>query len=785
MNGAGSWKVTVSTPMGPQVMQLHIATQGEGFSGRIESPMGNLDITGSAKGNALNWIMELTKPLPIKVTCDVVVDGDTMSGTAKMGFMGKAKLIGERIAAGAASAAAPGHQTSPAGPITADSIDPVYSQPYVAVNELRDDPVPHRYVHGGFKGTDARFSFYFPPEDRYHGRFFHNTYPMATHPDIAPFPIAFEVATGDLGFTLASGAYYVQTNLGGADRLADRRTRPSAPIGSMRQRRSTRGCGGRTVRRASALRLSVRRQRRLVPGDGRRREYERGVGRISALCAGHRLNAIPSMFTVRMHALRVLRLRNKFPGSWTRIDPGGSGDPYAELNEEEPPPCEKPRCSGYPLRSWWNHEDAQQRLFLQRRPGCPGCWIPPMSTTSGPSRATWARIPIPRSMKPRVRVRHHRGPGASKALSPGARARQPARAGLSRRRIDDPQQRAAAAEHSRSVRSAGTPDPVRRRPPTPEPGPITPRRPGAHRQLLGAGPADLPAPPGPRRTRFYGWNQFREARRQAHLSATRRAGRPDRRRQHRRLGARPAHPRQDAGARGADGYRRRCPGRPTGTARPSRRPWVRSFDDNFALWFIDHAQHDNPARPRRAHTVSYAGALQQGLRDLAAWVENGVRPAGHPIPGRRLAGQVPAARPNARGIQPVVDPTANGGARAEVAVGEPVTLTRHRGAAERRPRWWPRMGLRGHRRLRRRRGSAPAADVRLSATHALYQARNLLSGPARHLATPGRPEHALWAGPEHRAGAGGRHVSTWKARCSPVAVCIISGPEIRRQLALW
>src|SRR5262249_19184281 len=91
----------------------------------------------------------------------------------------------------------------------------------VDVNELRNEPVLHRYVHGGFKGTDARFSFYFPPNEHYEGRFFHNTYPMATSEDIGPFPIAFEVAIGNLPFTIASGAYYVQTNLGGADRTGN------------------------------------------------------------------------------------------------------------------------------------------------------------------------------------------------------------------------------------------------------------------------------------------------------------------------------------------------------------------------------------------------------------------------------------------------------------------------------------------------------------------------------------------------------------------------------------
>ena len=98
--------------------------------------------------------------------------------------------------------------------VTADSVDPDYNEPFADVNELRSDPVPHRYVSGGFKGTNARFSFYFPPNEKYEGRFFHNTYPMAMTSDVGPFPIQFEVAVGDIGFTIDSGAYYVQTNNG-------------------------------------------------------------------------------------------------------------------------------------------------------------------------------------------------------------------------------------------------------------------------------------------------------------------------------------------------------------------------------------------------------------------------------------------------------------------------------------------------------------------------------------------------------------------------------------------
>src|SRR5215471_13696906 len=43
---------------------------------------------------------------------------------------------------------------------------------FIDVDEWRDQPVRHRYVHGGFEGTHTLFSFYFPPAETYTGRFF-------------------------------------------------------------------------------------------------------------------------------------------------------------------------------------------------------------------------------------------------------------------------------------------------------------------------------------------------------------------------------------------------------------------------------------------------------------------------------------------------------------------------------------------------------------------------------------------------------------------------------------
>jgi hypothetical protein len=44
--------------------------------------------------------------------------------------------------------------------------------PFIDIDEWRDEPRRHRYVHGGFEGTNTLFSFYLPPEELYQGRFF-------------------------------------------------------------------------------------------------------------------------------------------------------------------------------------------------------------------------------------------------------------------------------------------------------------------------------------------------------------------------------------------------------------------------------------------------------------------------------------------------------------------------------------------------------------------------------------------------------------------------------------
>ena len=103
----------------------------------------------------------------------------------------------------------------------------------------------------------------------------------------------------------------------------------------------------------------------------------------------------------------------------------------------------------------------------------------------------------------------------------------------------------------------------------------------------------------------------------------------------------------------------------------------RRLDQEFRLYFIDHAQHTPPVGvPAQGHTVSYQGALEQALRDVSAWVETGVPPpasTSYKVVDSQIL--VPPTAAERKGLQPVVAVTANGGARAEVAVGTPVAFS--------------------------------------------------------------------------------------------------------------
>src|ERR1700760_4000451 len=92
--------------------------------------------------------------------------------------------------------------------------DSFFGPAFIDVDEERDDPTLHRYLHGGFEGTDTRFSFYFPvPASRYEGRLYQ---PLeganAGHETVQAGPLGRERGSIEMSFRL--GGYMVESNMG-------------------------------------------------------------------------------------------------------------------------------------------------------------------------------------------------------------------------------------------------------------------------------------------------------------------------------------------------------------------------------------------------------------------------------------------------------------------------------------------------------------------------------------------------------------------------------------------
>ena len=74
-------------------------------------------------------------------------------------------------------------------------------------------------------------------------------------------------------------------------------------------------------------------------------------------------NAVPSSVACALHALRILRKRSMFPVVMDAINPGGRGDMYGGLDEEERAALQEATLMGFPPRAWYNHETLHNGYF--------------------------------------------------------------------------------------------------------------------------------------------------------------------------------------------------------------------------------------------------------------------------------------------------------------------------------------------------------------------------------------------------------------------------------------
>ena len=94
----GKWNCTVDSPMGEQEFVLTVVSNGDSFSGSAEGNIGSKDIPeGVVDGNELSWTMQISKPMPVTLTCRATVSCDSLEGKVKAGIFGSFPIRGTRV----------------------------------------------------------------------------------------------------------------------------------------------------------------------------------------------------------------------------------------------------------------------------------------------------------------------------------------------------------------------------------------------------------------------------------------------------------------------------------------------------------------------------------------------------------------------------------------------------------------------------------------------------------------------------------------------------------------
>lgn len=593
-------------------------------------------------------------------------------------------MVGACAQSGSSSPA----NAAPSAAAPAAAADAAYSRPYIDVDEWRDAPVRHRYVHGGFEGSQARFSFYFPPAEQYEGRFFQHFMPVPSSENLAQLMPAGPY--NKIGFSISSGGYFVETNAGDFPTNAAiaqySRTVALEMYGGARPYGYAYGGSGGGYRTIGAA------------------ENTRGVwDGVVPYVIGSTM-AIPNMFTVRMRAMRILG--DKFVQIVDAVEPGGGGDIYAGLNPLEAEALREVTRMGFPTPSWYGYKTMGIHGFAALYQGV--VMADPTYFTDFWTKPGYLGHDHPEQFAD-ARMQYESAVAAPITGLEAARLRlnTDASSEVNRGGVDNAFRlpEGEAAERVVAFRLRGAPPDIRflggdlvvlsgaasgkTLPLARIVGDIV---------VLGMGDPSVAAQlapgdrvrvdnsnflaietyhrhqvPGPD---FPVWDQFRDA-----------EGRPLYPQRPTLIG--PLFVQMTAGSQLTGQYEGKMivvASLWDREAMPWQADWYRQrvrqslgaeAETNFRLWYTDRALHgDEPFQENATRVVGYEGMLHQALRDVAAWAENGTPPlasTNYTIEDGAVI--VPDTARERRGIQPVVTLRVNGAERADVRVGQPVTLT--------------------------------------------------------------------------------------------------------------
>ena len=416
--------------------------------------------------------------------------------------------------------------------------------------------------------------------------------------------------------------------------------------------------------------------------------------------------ASPNNFSIRMHAMRVLK--DKFPQIVDAMDAGGSGDPYKGLNDEEAAALREVTRLGFPLKSWFGYKTMGVHGFTAIYQGMvmadpsyfEDFWTKPGYLGFNPPKSlVKARL----QYRTKIKLPLSREGLEARGLAPTRLPGQPRDAG--RGSADLAWQKLVADGSSRPTAFAleGTP---------PDEGFIggdlyvlSGEAKGSRIALLSLSGnvvtlgvvADVTAlakiKPGDE-VRVDNSNFLAAQTYHRHQVPDASYTNYD---QFRRSDGKPIYPQRKmllgplfaAGAAGTvpSGHfngriilvqsgldREAVPNQADWYSRKFNQIYGAEAGSKYRLWFTENALHGyNEDKGERTRVVSYLPVLQQALRDLSAWVEKDIVPP--PNSGYRIEnGQIilAATAKERAGIQPVIRFTTG---RIAASVGKAVTLT--------------------------------------------------------------------------------------------------------------
>ena len=86
----GKWNLVIKGPTGKQPTVLIMERSGDTFTGTQSGQTGTTTAVTDLQldGHKISWVNHVTKPFSIRVTFTGEIEGNSMSGKAKIGFMG-------------------------------------------------------------------------------------------------------------------------------------------------------------------------------------------------------------------------------------------------------------------------------------------------------------------------------------------------------------------------------------------------------------------------------------------------------------------------------------------------------------------------------------------------------------------------------------------------------------------------------------------------------------------------------------------------------------------------